>query len=112
MIKVIKMNSGTVLDQRTVYIGRGNARIVQSPLANPFRLTATCSREQAIASYDEWLLQQLAARSSSVVNEMNRLYELARTGGLTLACYCAPLACHGDVIKRLLDNTLEERGYV
>jgi len=111
MIKVVKMNTYTVLGERTVYIGRGNARIAQSPLANPFRISGTCTREEAVASYDNWLLLALAERKQPVIDEMNRLYKLAKTGDLVLACYCKPLACHGDVIKRLLDNKLLENGH-
>lgn len=109
MIKVTKMNSDTVLTDRVVYIGRGNSQILHSPLANPFKISATCSRDESIAQYETWLFQAIGSRNEQVIKELNRLYFLAKTGDLELVCYCKPLACHGDVIKRVLDNALEER---
>ena len=106
MIKVTKMNTDTVLSERVVYIGRGNARIKHSPLANPFKIAPSMSREESIRLYSEWLRRKLAARDEAVVNEMNRLYALAKTGDLELVCYCKPLACHGDIIKHHLDAAL------
>ena len=77
-------------DKYDVYIGR------PSKWGNPFsHLKGTkaqflvSSREEAIESYEEWLAQSEILQAD--------LHELK---GKTLGCWCAPLACHGDVLLR------------
>jgi hypothetical protein len=39
----------------------------------------------------------------AVLGKLDRLARVSReTGTLTLLCFCAPEACHGDVIARVL----------
>ena len=40
--------------------------------------------------------------------ELFRLVRLAKKGDLYLGCYCAPRACHGDVIKAEIEWILAE----
>jgi len=67
-----------------VYIGR------PSKWGNPFVIGRDGTREQVIARYEQWLLEQPELVAA--------LGELA---GKTLGCWCAPRACHGDVLARL-----------
>jgi Domain of unknown function (DUF4326) len=67
-----------------VYIGR------PSKWGNPFVIGRDGTREEVIARYEAWLLQQPELVAA--------LPELA---GKTLGCWCAPRACHGDVLARL-----------
>ena len=95
------------------YIGRGSA------LGNPFtgskELSKTkaqfqvSSREEAIEKYREWLLEQIYSGNQEVRDAMNRIYLMAKAGGLNLVCYCKPHACHGDVIKELIEQHLKPR---
>ena len=48
------------------------------------------SRERVIERYEQWLFGQ--PRLLAALNEL---------AGKTLACWCAPRACHGDVLARL-----------
>jgi hypothetical protein len=74
-----------------IYIGR------PSKWGNPFSHKMgtkaefiVASREEAVNRYEEWILQQ-----------PNLLADLHELSGKTLACWCKPLACHGDVLLRL-----------
>ena len=67
-----------------VYIGR------PSKWGNPFVIGRDGTREEVIARYEAWLLEQPELVAA--------LPELA---GKTLGCWCAPRACHGDVLARL-----------
>jgi hypothetical protein len=67
-----------------VYIGR------PSKWGNPFTITAATPRAAVIAMYEEYL--------RSTPELMAALPELR---GKILGCWCAPLACHGDVLARL-----------
>lgn len=70
-----------------IYIGR------PSKWGNPFVLGRDGDRSQVIAKYAAWLTTQPAL--------LNALPELK---GKTLGCYCAPLACHGDVLAELANK--------
>lgn len=67
-----------------VYIGR------PSKWGNPFTIGRDGDRAQVIARYERWLMEQPELVAA--------LPELA---GKTLGCWCAPRACHGDVLARL-----------
>ncbi len=90
------------------YIGR------PSPLGNPFtHLTGRtlaqyvcATRDEAIRRYEDWLDEQLAS-NALVREEFKALVEYAREGDVTnLVCWCAPLACHGHVLKRRIEERL------
>lgn len=67
-----------------VYIGR------PGKWGNPFVIGKHGNREQVIALYEAWLVQQADLVAS-----------LPELRGKKLGCWCAPLACHGDVLARL-----------
>jgi hypothetical protein len=67
-----------------VYIGRPGI------WGNPYEIGRDGTREQVITAYETYL------RQSSEL--MTRLPELR---GRVLGCWCAPQACHGDVLSRL-----------
>lgn len=86
----------TVVNKRTHtptpedrYIGRG------SILGNPFRISSTLSRRDAIRSYEAYARERI---------ELDPTFKRAIMDceGKNLVCFCAPLACHGDVIERLI----------
>lgn len=69
-----------------VYIGR------PSKWGNPFVIGTDGTREQVIAKYRRWLESQ-----------PQLLAALPELKGKTLGCWCAPDACHGDVLAELAD---------
>ena len=60
---------------------------------NPHRIGPDGTREQAIARYRADLWRRI--RSGEIA-----LDELAALHGKRLACWCAPLSCHGEVLAR------------
>jgi hypothetical protein len=84
----------TIVNKRThtptpndVYIGRG------SKWGNPFKIGAW-SREEVIRKYELYIRH-------TKQHLLNDLHELK---GKNLVCYCAPQACHGDVLKELIEE--------
>jgi hypothetical protein len=75
-----------------VYIGR------PSKWGNPFThlkylprdLTKVKTRAEAVAAYAEWILHQ-----------PELIVALPELRGKTLGCWCAPSACHGDVLLKM-----------
>jgi hypothetical protein len=70
-----------------IYIGR------PSKWGNPFVIGRDGTRADVIAKYRRWLLTQPTLLAA--------LPELA---GKTLGCWCAPQACHGDVLVELANK--------
>ncbi len=60
---------------------------------NPFRIGTGLDRAQAIARYRADLWRRIRAGEVS-------LEQLAALHGRRLACWCAPLPCHGHVLAR------------
>lgn len=95
------------------YIGRGN--VLGNPFTGSKQLTNTKakfqagSREEAIALYRNWIKEQLDNGNEEVCNAMNHLYNLVKNDKVNLVCYCKPQACHGDVIKDIIMQTIKER---
>jgi len=75
-----------------VYIGRG------SKWGNPFRIGADGDRAAVIARHAAWLRGQ---------HDLLRALDELR--GKDLVCFCAPQACHGDVLLRLANASREAR---
>ena len=67
-----------------VYIGR------PSKWGNPFVMGKDGRRDQVIEKYEAWLKTQPGL-----------LAALPELRGKVLGCWCAPNACHGDVLLRL-----------
>jgi len=69
-----------------VYIGR------PSKWGNPFSL-GEYTREEAVERYRQWILTQPLLLGS-----------LSELKGKTLACWCKPSACHGDILLELANE--------
>jgi hypothetical protein len=67
-----------------VFVGR------PSKWGNPFVIGTDGTREEVIAKYEKWIVDQPELMSS--------LHELKSQ---ILGCHCAPKKCHGDVLVRL-----------
>lgn len=67
-----------------IYIGR------PSKWGNPFVIGHDGTREEVIAKYEAWL------NANPILME-----SLKDLRGKILGCWCAPKACHGDVLTRL-----------
>ncbi len=90
MCKVVNKRAGRTTGG-AIYIGRG------SPWGNPFRIGRDGDRDQVVAAHAVWLAGQH--------DQLRRLGELR---GKDLACFCAPAACHGDLLLRLANGSRDE----
>lgn len=85
--------------QEGVYIGRPSA------LENPFKITEDQTREIVIQRYGHMLINAIKNRKQPFIYELQKLEaHLIEHQKLNLICYCAPLPCHGDLIKQVLLN--------
>lgn len=70
-----------------LYIGR------PSKWGNPFVMNGEQDRERVIAQYEQYLL-----------NSPDLLAQIGELKGMDLVCWCAPRACHGDVLKKYVEK--------
>lgn len=70
----------------SVYIGR------PSKWGNPFVIGRDGDRDEVVRLYHEWAIDRF---------EREELEELR---GRDLVCWCAPLLCHGDVLKKMVEE--------
>ena len=83
-----------------IYVGRPSA------LGNPFKMSHEGHRAQVIRDYAAWLAEQLKNPQSAASIELRRLAKLAQQRDICLVCWCHPLPCHADVIKRAIEQLL------
>jgi len=75
-----------------VYIGR------PTRWGNPFVIGRHGTREEVIEKYRHWVMNS---------DESDAIWIRAHLGelkGKTLGCWCAPDACHGDVLLELAEE--------
>ena len=89
MCKVLNKRVAGV-PERAVYIGRG------SPWGNPFRIGPDGDRAAVSAKHEAWLRSQ-----------HHLLRTMPALRGKDLVCFCAPAACHGDLLLRLANGSRE-----
>lgn len=85
------------------YIGR------PSVLGNPYPVderNPQFTRQKVIGYYRDWLKGRLAGRHEATLAELRRLVDWATNNDLNLICWCAPLACHGDVLKECIESII------
>jgi Domain of unknown function (DUF4326) len=82
-----------------VYVGRalhrGGWRFAASSLACPYRVGRDGTRQEIVGRYREYLL-----------GRPDLLALLPDLRGRRIGCWCAPQACHADVIAELADAGL------
>lgn len=86
---VVNLREVDLRDEDVVRIDR------RSDWGNPYRIGPDGDRAQVIEAYRRWI--------SARADLLARLEELA---GMRLACWCAPRACHGDVLAELVGQRL------
>ena len=90
MTTVVNKYKVNMSDPDIVYIGRG------SLFGNPFKMHNEDDRAKVIELYRHWLWKAL--QEGKITKEM-----LLALDGKRLACYCAPKACHGDVLVKAIE---------
>lgn len=89
---------GKIIPENAKYIGRKSYKfnLPQSIFANPFPLKEDEPRGATIDKYKKWLWEQL-------LEEKITKKDILALEGYDLVCYCAPLPCHGNVLKSAFD---------
>ena len=75
-----------------IYIGR------PSKWGNPFTIGIHGTRDEVISKYEAYIMN-----SPELFNSLQELEDK------TLGCWCAPKACHGDVLKIMVEDRIWEK---
>lgn len=84
------LNKRDVSENTSVYIGRGSA------WGNPFVIGQDGDRAEVIEKYRRYAYWKWVEEGGYGVDWLEPLR------GKDLVCYCAPLACHGDVLLEMI----------
>ncbi len=81
-----------------IYIGRGKCPRTgeKSIWGNPYKIGEDGNRQEVIDKYEKYLCELLL--------QPEYQEEIKKLKGKTLGCWCKPLACHGDIIKKYVES--------
>ena len=79
------------------YVGRAMPHfgLPGSPLGNPYRLDEKTDRKTAVELYKQYLWGRIKQRDPVVLQALQEIGE-----DTAVVCWCAPDACHGDVVVK------------
>lgn len=85
------------------YIGRYNKQygLNKSIFANPYKVETPEERGSTIEKYRDWLWNEIAK------NQITK-NDLISLNNRKLVCYCAPKACHGNVLKETVELLIKD----
>ncbi len=81
-----------------VYIGR------PSVFGNPFPLIRSTTRQRVINQYAQWVEGKIVVEGRTPPT----FQQIKDLKGKTLGCWCAPLACHGDILVKICEESDSE----
>ena len=90
-------------ERHHVYIGRNPKGMPPSKWGNRFVVGVHGARGECVALHERELRERARREYDALIAELNKLR------GLVLGCWCAPRACHGDVLVLLANASLAER---
>lgn len=92
------------------YIGR------PSPLGNPYSHLKSSkaaefivpTRKEAIEAYESYFYDKINSNDKEFIDALDEIINIYKEyGRVNLCCFCKPLACHGDYIKKWLEYNIE-----
>lgn len=89
----------------------GGERVIDisrtSILGNPFFMQDESHRAEVIEKYRMWLRNEYK-KKGQIYDRIHFLAEASLKHDLALECWCAPCACHGDVIVEAINGILKK----
>ena len=99
-----KLNEGEVL----IKIDRS------SVLGNPFFMSDESKRNEVCDKYETYFdtivcnymnsAHELTMKENAFVVELSEILRTAKEHDIALACWCFPKRCHGETIKKFIEN--------
>lgn len=101
------------------YVANNNEVLIKidrsSVLGNPYYMKDESMRDLVCDKYQSYMdsivcnylnsANELVPREQNYVMELNRIIQLVRQGkNIALGCWCYPKRCHGESIKKLVEQ--------
>lgn len=103
-IKVVNVRGMRPNTEGIVYVGRHGCGWDANALGNPFYMSDESKRELVISKYRAFLWNSIKNAKGARFDAFKQLVERYMNGeDLVLGCWCAPLACHADVLKSAIE---------
>ena len=77
-------------------------------LGNRFYMKTESQRDEVCDKYQEWFDNQIKNNNEDVLNELRRIYKVARDDDIALGCWCYPKRCHAETILNFLSKYLDD----
>ena len=78
-----------------------------SVLGNPYPMYSEEQRDTVCEKYEIYFQNQVSTKKNNAfMNELRRIWKLAKNGDVTLACWCYPKRCHAETIKKFIESYL------
>jgi len=108
-----------IVQNKRTYSGPGYYIGRPSIFGNPFSIADKNDleeRKEVINQYRKYLgillrdneTARLLRDNKMAQDKIRQLVGLAQKGDLNLVCWCAPLACHGDVLKECIESLISK----
>lgn len=95
-MKVLNYARTKCIPPNAVYIGRAMPNIPASKFQNPYKMFKEEQRDYVVKEFRKHLWRQINA--GEITKE-----DLLELDGKDLVCWCAPYACHGDVLLKAVE---------
>ena len=82
-----------------------------SVLGNPFYMSDESKRDVVCDKYEDYFNEKVEyeiEHGGYFVKELYRILSITKDNDVTLLCWCYPKRCHGETIKRWLEEKLKE----
>lgn len=108
MFVVLNGKKDGFVGENKIYIGRKGYGLNGSVLANKFVIGKDGNREEVVEKYRRWLWIEFN-KKGKVYEELIRIANLVKKGeNVELVCWCKPLSCHGDIVKKCVEWMIKE----
>lgn len=79
-----------------------------SVLGNPYYMNGESMRDKVCDDYEKYF-NVLIKNNNRALNELRKIYKIAKVNDVALGCWCYPKRCHAEVIKAFLDKFLTSK---
>lgn len=115
----IHINNNSLDNCLYAYIGRSGNPIKAktsimdesfSVLCNPFRISDENSRQEVLMAYSKYANEQMETKGKffKKIQELMNMLKNNQYEKIYLVCFCKPHDCHGDIIKEIVLQQLDD----
>ena len=104
MIRIVNLRNYTLKENEILYkVDRSN-----KILGNWFFMHNEKERDIVCDKYQKWFDIAITNKNERVLNELRKIYKLAKIQDVALGCWCYPKRCHSETILKFLQQYLKE----